>query len=388
MAAAARNITTSPADDPNIQPTTGSSSNRRGITAPQRSTTSQPISHIASAQTQADRLGQLIRDRQTREREGGTQGKTPNKAVPLSSRQPATRNTPSSTQGRPANNRPNSPSRPLQLPRTTNEAPANDNAGNEFQDNFDQNPSVLDASKYTSPAYSSANDTDLDGQDAGERNRRFQEQQRNASGTAAQFLAGSAAEQLGQYRSGDANQRLSDQSMAGSMAGRELQNSAYNTDHDQTRRFSEYLKQRAASLRLAKQQSENAEETNEATQTSVEILETIQRGRRLLTAVTGVGVFLAVAETDLVAINRGFFKGSVRILPGSRPKNQQYRHKSDYVDIGMALLMHIVGIVMLFGLFIEMLPIIIPFVAAIVGTVVLQQMFGDSVASMLSSLIH
>lgn len=372
MAAAARAYS-----DPNQEDLERSSSARRGVPRPTR--TSPQARNIPprtnpsnQARDQANKLSDLLKAQQTKPTQTTRRFQTP-QSPPMAQKAPTYKP---------------SPFRPPQIGAGDADRPARaaQSSSDEFG-NTNPNASVLDAANQGfSPYQQAANDNDEQDESTAARNRRFQQQQRNASQVAGQFLSGAF---LGGLATQGANLLPGESSTGISrLARNEAKNAAYDYDIQQSKRFREYLKQRATAQRANNKLNEKAEEESERAQTSVEILETIQRGRRLFTAITGVGVVLAVAETDLVAINRGFFKGSVRILPGSRPKNQQYRHKSDYVDIGMALLMHVVGIVMLFGLFIEMLPILIPFIAAIVGPIVLQQMFGDSVASLLSSLIH
>jgi hypothetical protein len=116
------------------------------------------------------------------------------------------------------------------------------------------------------------------------------------------------------------------------------------------------------------------------------------RGRRFVTASTGIGVFLAIAESDLILYNRFFKKGTVKILPGSRPEGAYEADPSlrndDYKELGINLTLHVMGVVMIFGAFLQALPILFPFMVAVLGAAVLQNELGPAVADLLLQLAN
>ncbi len=139
---------------------------------------------------------------------------------------------------------------------------------------------------------------------------------------------------------------------------------------------------------------EEDEETRQAQQaqggaTTPELYEMLQRVRRLTTAASVIGFVWAFWEIHLVAYNRVFHHGSIKILPGKRPDgayeaNPNLR-KSDWIDGGLSLIMILVAVIGIFVFLVQMLIVILPFLAPVLGLAYLQQTFGSDIGSLFMS---
>jgi hypothetical protein len=260
------------------------------------------------------------------------------------------------------------------------------------QQRADDTSSVLDAANYGKRPYDKGHDASSD--DPKSRNENFQQEMKDMRQRQEQFNQGDIA--------GDGQARDSSNfpEFSANNYDQTGDTSLSPTQQDKRRQQA----QRANQAFRAQNQAALSEGTREANANQAVNSGSMSgilgglwelargRGRRFVTASTGVGVFLAIAESDLILYNRFFKKGSVKILPGSRPEGAYEADPSlrndDYKELGINLILHVMGVIMIFGAFLQALPILFPFMVAVLGAAVLQNELGPAVADLLLQLAN
>lgn len=258
--------------------------------------------------------------------------------------------------------------------------------------NADQNASVLDASNYGKRPYEKSTDGGSDDQKS--KNENFQQEMKDMGKRQEQFSQGGRP---GENQTGDPS-NLSESSedsldQTGGRSGSPLEQDKRRQQTQRADRAFRAQNQQALNQARAEEEANQKIASGSFSNVFTGLWELARgRGRRFVTASTGVGVFFAIAESDLILYNRLFKNGTVRILPGSRPEGAYEADPSlrndDYKELGINMILHVMGIVMLFLGFIQALPILFPFMIAVLGAAVLQQELGPAVADLILQLAN
>ena len=249
----------------------------------------------------------------------------------------------------------------------------------------EQNTSVLDASKNQRRLPSG---NVYEEQEQAPRN--FLAEQQRAAQTQKDFTGSAGSE------SDSASVANSDRGQTNGANGQRLPQNQQTAD-EQVRRNAAYVRAQQTALRAPNNQvtpQNEADWQNSQTTSGSAVNKAMDMASRVeivLEFFSGVGTFTALLRQAAITGNRLMLHGRIN-LPGlgGRPAGAYEAdpglRKWDWVDFLILMFMLLGGVVMLFVLFLEALPIIIPIVAGVMGASFVGQQLGATSVNIFQAL--